>query len=68
MLLVLSALLFSYTASSLLYSFVFWISLTVPAAIALAVLRSALQLDVEVMKVLYYKAGVNDVSHRTSLC
>ena len=46
--LVLSSLLFSYLVSALLYSFVFWISLTVPPAIALAILKSSLQLDVEV--------------------
>ena len=46
--LVLSSLLFSYLVSAVLYSFVFWISLTVPPAIALAILKSSLQLDVEV--------------------
>ena len=46
--LVLSSLLFSYLVSVVLYSFVFWISLTVPPAIALAILKSSLQLDVEV--------------------
>ena len=46
--LVMSSLLFSYLVSVVLYSFVFWISLTVPPAIALAILKSSLQLDVEV--------------------
>ena len=48
--LLLSSLLFSYLVSVLLYSFVFWVSLTVPIAMALAVLKSSLQLDVEVME------------------
>ena len=64
--LVLSSLLFSYLASSVLYSLVFWLSLTLPPAIGLAILKSSLQLDVEVMK-----CGIKPVvsvmsSHRTS--
>ena len=64
--LLLSSLLFSYLVSVLLYSFVFWVSLTVPIAMALAVLKSSLQLDVEVMEGCILM--VNDVSSfRTSL-
>ena len=64
--LLLSSLLFSSLLSVLLYSFVFWVSLTVPTALALAVLKSSLQLDVEVMEGCILM--VNDVSHfRTSL-
>ena len=46
--LVVSSFLFSYLASLVLYSLTFWMSLTLPLAVAMSILKSSLQLDVEV--------------------
>ena len=46
--LVVSSSLFSYLSSFVVYSLTFWMSLTLPLAVALSVLKSSLQLDVEV--------------------